>query len=229
MKTALAVGQLAFVNDQAGVHAVLGHRIQDLVERDQHFLEIRLKQPQRQISAGHLAWNRDFLAFDFLRRHGLHADQDGTVAVADARAAGHQDVLVGDVRIGVIGDRGQFVGAFHGLAVQGLNVVQHMAEVNQPRADLLGRQTIEHVSVVGIGAMRADDFRYGGGCHRRADHHYSRRAGSFRPPPRVIYKSPHIGLVMMQAMLVSKTGLMPICVVPPSDVGGSPARSYSVV
>ncbi len=132
MEAALAVRQLALVNDQPGVHAVLGHRVQDLVERNRDFFEVGLEELQRQISAGHASWNRDFFSLDFFRRHGPHAGQDGAVAIADAGSAGHQDVLVGDIGIGVIRNGGQFVGAFQRLTIQGFDVFEDVPEGNQP-------------------------------------------------------------------------------------------------
>ena len=61
----------------------------------------------------------------------------------------------------MIGDRGQLVFARPRFLIQRLNVVQHVAELDQRRPDLARGQRVEHVGVIGIRAVGADDF---GGC-----------------------------------------------------------------
>src|ERR1035441_7462306 len=63
----LVVGQLAFVNDQAGLVLAFEHLRDDLVERDDLGLDAGSKQLQRQKGRGELARNSDALGFDFCR------------------------------------------------------------------------------------------------------------------------------------------------------------------
>ena len=121
-------GQLGFVNDQAGIDGALADGVEDLVEGRDDGFEIRLIQLAGQIGGGQVPGNRDALALQLLGLHGTGGDDHGTVAIADAGPAGHQHVLVGDVRIGVIGDGAQLVLALHGLPVQRLDIFEHVPE-----------------------------------------------------------------------------------------------------
>ena len=68
----------------------------------------------------------------------------------------------------MVGDRSEFIHAFHSFAVERFDVLEDMAEGHQTRANLLRRQAIEHESVVGVGTVRTDDFRRRGGrTHKR--------------------------------------------------------------
>ena len=111
----------------------------------------------RQIGGGHLARDRDALALQLFKLHRTGGDHHRAVAVADAGSAGHQDVLVRDVRIRVIGNRGQLVHALHGFSVQRLDVFQDVLDVYEPRADFLRREAIEHEGVVRVRTMGAND------------------------------------------------------------------------
>ena len=167
METLAVEGQLGFMDDQPGVHSALPDGVGDLVEgRDDRF-EIRLVEFAGQIRGGHRTGDGDALALEFLGLHGPGGDDHGAVAIADAGAAGHEHVLVGDVRIGMIGDGAEIVLAFHGLAVQRLDVLQHVAKGDSRRAHLLRRQAIKHEGVVGIRAVSADDFLGSNQCHKR--------------------------------------------------------------
>ncbi len=81
-----------------------------------------------------------------------------TVAIADARSRRHQLVLIRNERISVIGNRGQLVLAVASLLIQSLDIIQHVPELHERRPDLLRRQRVEHVGVIGIRAVRTDNF-----------------------------------------------------------------------
>ena len=71
-----------------------------------------------------------------------HAGHDhGTVAIADARSAGHQHILVGNIRVGVVGDGAQVVEALHGLAVEGFDVRQYVTKGHRAERTFLRRQS----------------------------------------------------------------------------------------
>jgi hypothetical protein len=122
------VGQLPFMNDQAGFHGVLAHGVHDFVEGRDHGFEIRLEQFQRQVGSGELAGHRDALAGQFFRLDGPRRHQHGTVPIADAGAAGHQHIFIGHVRICVIGNRGEVVQALDRFAIQRFDVLQDVAK-----------------------------------------------------------------------------------------------------
>src|SRR5207302_9782328 len=83
-----------------------------------------------------------------------------TIAFADASSAGQQSVLFLDVGINVEGDCGDIVKtvAFHGFAVERLEVAKSMGVVNPRRAHLIGGQRVKHEGVVGVGTMRDGDL-----------------------------------------------------------------------
>jgi hypothetical protein len=58
------------------------------------------------------------------------------VTVADAAAARHQRVLVGDVRVGVERDRRDLVGAAACLLVERLDVAQDVLDLEPPVSSL---------------------------------------------------------------------------------------------
>ena len=99
------------------IHGALAYRVGNLVERRHHGFEIRLKQFAGQISGSHCAGNRDALSLEFFRLHGTVGDDHRAIPVADAGTAGHQNVFVGNVRVGVIGNGAEIVNAFHGLPI----------------------------------------------------------------------------------------------------------------
>ena len=135
MEARFVVRQLGFVNNQPGVRRAALHRFENLVEGDDHGFEIGLENFQREIRGGHGAGNGDFFAFDLFRLHGMHGNDHGSVTVSHARSAGHQRILVGHICVGVIGDGAEIVDAFHGLAVQSLDIRQDMRKVTQPTSE----------------------------------------------------------------------------------------------
>jgi hypothetical protein len=73
----------------------------------------------------------------------------------------------------VVADRCQFVGALHRLPVQGLDVGQYVGHLNEARAHLSGRHCVEHVRIVGVRAMRADNLSSLGWNHVNVSFHYT--------------------------------------------------------
>ena len=72
---------------------------------------------------------------------------------SDAGAAGKDPVAVGEIRVGVRAHRGDLKFAAERALVQGLDVFEMMADLTARDLHLARREAVEHVSVVGIGAV----------------------------------------------------------------------------
>ena len=156
---ALAVeGELAFVNDEPGLVLAVEHLGNDLVEGNDLGSDIGREQLERQVRRGHGARHGDFAARDFVQRNVARGHDHGPVTLADASAAGHDGVLVLDVRIGVKGDRRDVVEAVHGFAIQGLDIAKRVGKLHPRHANLVGRHAVKHEGVVGVGTVRDRDF-----------------------------------------------------------------------
>ena len=153
-----AVGELALVDDQASVGAALLHLVQDAVEGDHVGVHLGSEQLQGQERRGQGARHGDPQRFDALGGQRLAGHEQGAVAVADGAATGHERVLVRHVGVGVERDRGDLVFARHGLAVQGLDVGQDVADVEVAGRDLALGQAVEHERVVAVGAVGEGDL-----------------------------------------------------------------------
>src|SRR5690606_23677780 len=97
-----------------------------------------------------------------------------TVLVAHARSMGQQQVLVGDVRVGVEGDGGYLVRAVERGAVQRFDVAEQVFDLESVGGNAAARETEEHEGVIGIGAVGDGDL------HRR----YFFFSSFFDPPPK---------------------------------------------
>ncbi len=97
-------------------------------------------------------------------------DDHRPVAVAHARAAGQQRVLVEHVGVGVDRDRGDVQFAARRALVQRLDVLQDVLEPPAAGLDFVLRERVKHERVVGIG--------------RVAERQELRHAGRSRAPSR---------------------------------------------
>ena len=115
VQPAVAVIELALVDQEARLDPPFGHGRQDLVERhddDRHVLA--QAELERQVGRRELARHGDRLAAQVVERRRLAGDQRRAVAIAHARARREQGVAVGQVGEGVDAD-----GRDLQLAVQG--------------------------------------------------------------------------------------------------------------
>ncbi len=83
----------------------------------------------------------------------MSGDEYWTIAVAHARAAGQQRVLVTDVGVGVEADGGDIEFAARGTFVERLDILQNVLEAEAVRGNQILRQRIKHESVIGIGRV----------------------------------------------------------------------------
>ena len=107
--------------------AVEGHH--DVVESLGGGVEPKL---QREEGAGHRAGHGDRLRGDFGLGELALCHQHRAVAVAHARAAGQQGILVAHVGLGMDADGGDVQFAPRGALVQRLDVLQDMLELESP-------------------------------------------------------------------------------------------------
>ena len=154
------VGELRFVNDQAGIGPPSCTASRILSNGTTTGVEIRLEDLQRQIRGRQRARNGDLLALDFFGFHGRVRHHHGAVAIAHARPAGHQGIFVGHIRIRVIGNRAQLVNALTRFVVQGFDIRENVAKGHERRADLLRGKSVEHERVIGVRTMGAHDFEW---------------------------------------------------------------------
>ena len=111
----VAVGELPLVDDHARVHLAGGDHVEDAVEgRRSRVVDLRLPEAQRQVGGGQLGRGSPPAGRRGRPGERLARDHDRAVAVAEARARGHELVAVGEVGVGVEGEGGDLVGALEG-------------------------------------------------------------------------------------------------------------------
>src|SRR3954471_21254131 len=88
------VGELAFVDQQAGIHIAALHHLLDLIEGYDHRREVRLVEPERQVRAGHHSGDGYPLTSNFIACHRLFRHEHRSVTVAHRRAVGQQRVPI---------------------------------------------------------------------------------------------------------------------------------------
>ena len=153
----LLIGELALVDDEPDIGPPRAHRGKDLVERHDKVIELlrRLAQPQlqREEGAGHRARHGDLLAGDFRPGELLLRHQHRPIAVAHARAARQQGILVAHVGVGVNADRRDVQFAPRGPLVEGLDVLQDVLEAKPVGRNQLAGQPVEHERIVRVGRV----------------------------------------------------------------------------
>ena len=156
--------QLTLVDDQPHVGEPFVDGFENLVERHDGVVDplTRTLEPklQREERARHRARHSNAERSNFLSREFLARHQHRPVAVAHARAARQQRVLVTHVRVGVDADRRDVEFAPAGPLVQGLDVLQDMLEVVAAVIDQPLGQTVKHERVVRIGRVPQREFSF---------------------------------------------------------------------
>ena len=143
----LGIRQLPFVNQQPHVGLALEHSLLNLVERDDHILEVGLVEPQRQVGGGQRPRNGHAGAAD-LARSTLAAHDQRTVAITHAGAVRQQRVLVGEMGERMKRHRRHFIAPLERRAVQRLDIGEHLIDDDAVCLDGAVRQAEEHEGVV---------------------------------------------------------------------------------
>src|SRR5436190_5496623 len=151
------VRELAFVNQQPRVGAPGLHLVEDLVERDLAETEVAEEEPQDEERGGHAPRNRDLDRLQLLTLEWLTRHDDRPVSRAHARSVGEHCIVALNERIGMQRDRGRLEPSLERPVVQGLNVPQHVLELEPARVDPVRGKRPEHECVVGIRAVAESD------------------------------------------------------------------------
>src|ERR1035437_1062585 len=163
VEAAGAVGELALMDDEAGIVGSGQNRGDDLVEGHGLGLDGRIEDFQGQIGGGEGAGDGDLDFAQVLEVERATGDDHGAVALTNAAAAAHQGVVLLQVGVGVEADGGDVEeGLLLGAAVEGLDVAEGVREPVARDADLVGGQAIEHEGVIGVGTMGDGDVELGG-------------------------------------------------------------------
>ena len=101
MQAGFGIGQLPFMDDEAGFVFAIHDLGNDLVEGHDFGFNPGREKLQREIGRGQGPRDGDLFALDFALRKSLGGHDHGAVAVADAAAARQQSVVVLNVGIGV--------------------------------------------------------------------------------------------------------------------------------
>src|SRR5205823_438678 len=157
MQSLVLVSELAFVDQQSRVDFATEHGLLDLVEWDDDRSEIRLEKFEREIGTGHHTRDADALADNFFARHRVSRDQHRAVAVAHRCTVWKQRVAIGEVSVGVNGNRSYVELTTKRATIKRLDVLQLVDVVDSLRVDLSVSERIEHESVVRIGTVREMD------------------------------------------------------------------------
>jgi hypothetical protein len=153
------------VDDETGVELTCSDRGDDLVEGDDRGFDLGCKEFEGEVGGGKSTGNGDAGLFNLRQGELAAGDDHGTVALADAAAAGHEGVVILQVRVGVEGDRGDVVESFvDGAVVERFDVGEGVGELEAGDSDLVGGEAIEHKGVVGVGAVSDADLSDGGAC-----------------------------------------------------------------
>ena len=161
MQPAVAVGQLPFVDQKTGVGLSGRYEVLDLIERHDDMPDGWLIQSQREKRgrefAGHGYEPSRERTSRTLPRRRFARDEARPVAIANARAMREQGIPVGEIRICMQGDRGDFQLPGQRAPVQRLDVGQLVHVATAAGVDFSGRHRPEHECVVGVGAVRDAD------------------------------------------------------------------------
>ncbi len=152
------------MDEQARRRAPLLDLVDDPVERHlavgEGAPEVHREHEER---GRHPARHRDLRLQELLARERLGRDDDGAVPRAHARAVRQEDVAVLDERVGVERERAHLEPPLERPLVQGLDVAEHVLELEVPGFDEPLRERPEHERVVGIRAVSEADQHGGAG------------------------------------------------------------------
>ena len=167
VQAGFVIGELAFVDNQAGLKFSGSNLRNNLIEGHHNSFDLGCKQLQSEISGGQGPGNCDLHPLQLFQAKAAGGDDHGAIFVAHASTAIHERIFFLDIRIRMEGDGADVVETFHGFTIEGLNIGQSVAEFQPGHADFIGRQAIEHESIIRVGAMGHRDFANGRRDRRR--------------------------------------------------------------
>src|ERR1044072_1994520 len=157
MQSERLVKQLAFMDQQPGITLPALHRLNNLVERDDFILKVRIVDSERQKRAGKRSRYGDFEVGYIAGRRRLARYQNRPVVVSYRSAVGKQQVLIRDVGVGVETDGRDVVGFTKRFFFQRLDVFENVSEVKVSGIEFVSSQPIKHERVVRVRRMGYGD------------------------------------------------------------------------
>src|SRR5690242_10613669 len=165
MQSAIAVRQLAFVDQQPQVDVTVHNGVFDLIEWGWYGHEIRLVQTQREISARQRPRNRYSFSSNLGPVHWLARHEARSISVTHGRAVRKQGIRIGEICIGVNRDCRDLELSAQRALVERLDILELVNIAQLAGIDLPFRKRIEHERVVRIRAM--SDVNGAGQCDSR--------------------------------------------------------------
>src|SRR5262249_51719489 len=151
------------MNDQPRLILARHNLRNDLVERHDHSLDLRRKQFERKVSGGKRAGDSYLCPLQFFQPKSAGSHNRGSIFLTYTAAAGHENVSILNVRISMEGNGGHIIDAFHGLAIQGLDIRERVVELETGGGDLIGGKSVKHEGIVGIWTVSDTDIADGDG------------------------------------------------------------------
>src|SRR6516164_2903122 len=130
MQTGLAVSKLTFVNDQACLKLPVDYFGDDLIEGNYFYDRVWSVELERKVRRRHRSGHCDLDLMDVFRRQASRCNDHRTVTLAYAAAAGHQSIVLLNVRIRVKRNGRNVVEALQRLAIERLDVAKGMSELH---------------------------------------------------------------------------------------------------
>jgi len=150
VQSGIAVGQLAFVNDETRIRVARSDVLDDPVERHDFMLDIRTEQLQGEERGCHRAGNGDSPARQIGGGKGFARHHPRPVALAHGCAVRQQRIAARQIGVCMNRHGGDFQLAGQRPPVQCLDVLQLVLEAQITSVDLSGCQGVEHERVVRI-------------------------------------------------------------------------------
>src|SRR5713226_2586525 len=154
MKALILKGQLALMDDQAGVESAAGDGFEDTIEGHHLVAEaVRQQQSQCQKGGGQSSWDCDPRGWQIARTERFFCHDHGTVFVPHAASTGQKGILVEEMGVGMNADGRHVELAAQRSAVERLDILKLMTKLQVAGVELVMRQGVKHESVVRVGAM----------------------------------------------------------------------------
>src|SRR5581483_6367606 len=100
------------MDNEAGLESASEHLRDDLIERNDGGFNFGCKELESEIGGRQRSWNSDPNLADFVEIVLARSDNHRAVSLPNRSAAGHERIVVLQVRVGVEGDGGDVVKGF---------------------------------------------------------------------------------------------------------------------
>ncbi len=155
--SAAAVGELTFMNQQAGLLGSAFDRLQDPIEGNHDRPHVAQAEPEGQGRRGEAARDGDGHPPQIVRPRGRPRHHQRTVPLPHAGPAAQERVTLRQVGVGVERDGGHVDLAFESEAIEALDVVQDLHHLVAGGRHASAGEAVEHEGIVGIRAVPHPD------------------------------------------------------------------------